>query len=184
MVEPRARVEKIQEQEGALSGLPYRRGVGIMLVNADGLVFVAQRIDFVSDAWQMPQGGIDPGEDPRDTALRELAEETGITADKVDIVTQTSDWLRYDLPADLVPRLWKGRYRGQEQMWFLARFTGTDADVILETEHPEFSAWKWVPVEQVVDLIVPFKRALYRQVVTVFGSRVRTLTDAGRPAAS
>ena len=154
---------------------PYRRGVGVMVINDSGHVFVAQRNDFVSDAWQMPQGGIDPGEDPRETALRELAEETGITADKVEILDRTVGWLRYDLPADLVPTLWHGRYRGQEQMWFLLRFTGTDADVTLETEHPEFSAWRWVPLDRVVALIVPFKRALYDQVVDAFGPRVRAI---------
>ncbi len=167
-----------------LDGRPYRRGVGVMVVNDRGHVFVAQRTDFVSDAWQMPQGGIDPGEDPRQTALRELAEETGIHADKVEILDQTSDWLRYDLPADLALTLWQGRYRGQEQMWFLLRFTGTDADVNLDTEHPEFSAWQWVPLERVAALIVPFKRALYDQVVAAFGPRVRAIAArAGETAA-
>jgi len=173
----KGQADRAVEEPASLDGLPYRRGVGVMLVNAAGLVFVAQRNDFISDAWQMPQGGIDPGEDPRETALRELAEETGVTADKVEILAQSPDWLRYDLPADLVPRLWKGRFRGQEQMWFLLRFQGTDDDVNLETEHPEFSAWKWAPLDQVADLIVPFKRALYDQVVDTFGPRVRTIAQ-------
>lgn len=160
-----------------LDDRPYRRGVGVMVVNDRGHVFVAQRTDFVSDAWQMPQGGIDPGEDPRQTALRELAEETGIPSEKVEILDQTSDWLRYDLPADVARTLWRGRYRGQEQMWFLLRFTGTDADVNLDTEHPEFSAWRWVPLERVLTLIVPFKRALYDQVVAAFGPRVRAIAE-------
>lgn len=164
----------------ALEDLPYRRGVGVMMVNESGRVFVAQRNDFVSDAWQMPQGGIDAGEDPRETALRELEEETGISPDKVEILAQSPDWLRYDLPADLVPKLWKGRYRGQEQMWFLLRFTGSDSDVNLETEHPEFSAWTWVPLDEVSRRIVPFKRALYDQVVALFEPRVRAI--AGQAA--
>ncbi|MBB4266617.1 RNA pyrophosphohydrolase [Roseospira visakhapatnamensis] len=166
----------------ARTSLPYRRGVGVMLVNEAGLVFVAQRNDVAVDAWQMPQGGVDPGETPRDTALRELAEETGVTPDKVEILARTPDWLRYDLPADLASRLWHGRYRGQEQLWFLMRFTGTDDDVTLDTEHPEFSTWTWVPLERVSALIIPFKRALYDQVVAAFGPRVRAIAAAAAAA--
>ncbi|KAA5604892.1 RNA pyrophosphohydrolase [Roseospira marina] len=156
-------------------GTAYRRGVGIMLANADGAVFVAQRIDFKSDAWQMPQGGIDPGEDPRDTADRELEEETGIPPRLTEVIAESPGWLRYDLPDDLRPRLWGGRYRGQEQKWYLMRFLGRDTDITLETEHPEFSAWRWAPPDQVVDLIVPFKRGLYTQVLDVFAPALADL---------
>jgi putative (di)nucleoside polyphosphate hydrolase len=150
------------------NGGPYRRGVGVMLTNPEGLVFVAQRIDFKSEAWQMPQGGIDPGEAPLETARRELEEETGIPPRLTTLVAESATWLRYDLPPDLRGKLWKGRYRGQEQKWFLMRFLGRDEDVVLETAHPEFSAWRWVRPEQTVDLIVPFKRDLYRQVLDGF----------------
>jgi len=147
---------------------PYRRGVGIMLVNGDGLVFVAQRIDFKGDAWQMPQGGIDKGEDPLATARRELEEETGIPPHLTELVAQSSGWLRYDLPADLRPKLWHGKYRGQEQKWFLMRFLGSDDAVTLETAHPEFSEWRWARPDHLVDLIVPFKRTLYTLVLEEF----------------
>ncbi|WP_299444382.1 RNA pyrophosphohydrolase [uncultured Rhodospira sp.] len=154
--------------ESATATQGYRRGVGIMLMNPDGLVFVAQRIDFKSDAWQMPQGGIDAGEDPLQTALRELEEETGIPPRLTAVVAESPTWLRYDLPEDLRGHLWGGRYRGQEQKWFLMRFLGRDEDVRLDTAHPEFSAWRWVPPERVIDLIVPFKRDLYARVLDTF----------------
>ncbi|MQX37443.1 RNA pyrophosphohydrolase [Roseospira navarrensis] len=159
----------------------YRRGVGVMLVNADGLVFVAQRIDFKSDAWQMPQGGIDKGEDPLATARRELEEETGIPPHLTEVLAETDGWLRYDLPEDLRAKLWRGRFRGQEQKWYLMRFLGRDEDVNLETEHPEFSAWQWVPPARTMDLIVPFKRTLYGLVLEAFGptlARLRADADA------
>jgi len=133
-------------------------------------VFVGQRLDRNYDAWQMPQGGVDPGEDPSDAALRELEEETGITRDLVRIETQTADWLPYELPHELVPKLWKGKYRGQEQKWFLLRFHGTDADVNIATAEPEFGAWKWLPAGQMLDGIVPFKRDVYARVVKEFGA--------------
>jgi putative (di)nucleoside polyphosphate hydrolase len=156
----------------------YRRGVGLMLTNGDGLVFVAQRIDFKSDAWQMPQGGIDAGEDPLTTARRELEEETGIPPHLTEVIAESDGWLRYDLPEDLRPKLWGGRYRGQEQKWFLLRFLGTDADVDLETDHPEFSAWRWVPPDRLVDLIVPFKRTLYRMVLKEFAPSLDALRNS------
>ena len=148
--------------------LPYRPCVGVLLFNAERQVFVGKRIDMVQEAWQMPQGGIDRGEDPRDTALRELEEETGVRPDKVEILAETREWLRYDLPPNLVRRVWHGRYRGQEQKWFAARFLGTDADIDIWTAHPEFSDWRWSPVDQLTENVVPFKRALYEAVIAEF----------------
>ena len=150
--------------------LGYRPCVGVMLVNRDGHVFVGRRIDNKEgDWWQMPQGGIDEGEDPRATAVRELREETGIAPALIEIVAQASETMRYDLPEELMGKLWGGRYRGQEQTWFLARFTGTDGDVDLSAHHPpEFCDWKWVEPKQLPDLIVPFKRTIYSSLVRQF----------------
>ncbi|MDF1802623.1 RNA pyrophosphohydrolase [Thalassovita sp.] len=155
-----------------IAKLPYRRNVGVMLMNADGHVFVGQRIDNPGPAWQMPQGGIDKGEKARDAALRELEEETGVPAHLVEITTQTDDWVPYDLPHDLVPRIWKGRYRGQEQKWFLLRFHGADSDVNIETDHPEFSRWCWMPPQELVENIVPFKRHVYERVLSAFADHL------------
>ena len=146
--------------------LDYRLGVGIMLLNADNQVFVAQRLDMKTEAWQMPQGGIDKGEDPLATAFREMEEEIGTA--KADVLAESPGWISYDLPADLIPKLWKGRYRGQKQKWYAMRFTGSDSDINLETEHPEFSEWRWVRREQLPELIVPFKRTLYLKVMDCF----------------
>ena len=151
-----------------IAKLPYRPCVGVMLMNKDGNVFVGQRNDQSADAWQMPQGGVDEGEAPQEAALRELWEETGVTADLVSIVAESQQWLPYDLPHDLVPRIWKGRYRGQEQKWFLFRFHGSDDQVNIETDHPEFSTWRWQEPEHLVERIVPFKRAVYEKVVEEF----------------
>lgn len=151
-----------------MSDLPYRPAAGIMLLNDEGRVFVAQRIDNTLEAWQMPQGGLDPGEDPQAGALRELEEETGIAPSLVQVIARSAGELLYDLPPDLIGRVWKGRYRGQRQTWFLLRFLGTDVDVILETAHPEFRAWKWVEPAELPDLIVPFKKTLYQAVLREF----------------
>ena len=154
------------------SALPYRPCAGIMLRNADGKVFVGQRLDAVVEAWQMPQGGIDDGEDAETAALRELGEETGLSPDKVELVAVAPDELYYDLPEDLVGALWKGKWRGQRQRWFLYRFLGSDADVNIATAHQEFKAWDWVAPETLPDIIVPFKQQLYRDVLTAFASHL------------
>ena len=153
----------------------YRPAVGIMLVNPAGLAFVGRRIDMPVGlaAWQMPQGGIDPGESPRDAAFRELKEEVG--TDKAEILAETEGWLHYDLPADIASRMWKGRWRGQRQKWFLMRFTGMDADIDPATEHPEFDAWEWVAPERLPELIVPFKRQLYSDILDEFRAHLTSL---------
>ncbi len=146
----------------------YRSGVGVMLINSAGKVFVAARIDNPLDAWQMPQGGIDAGEEPWPAALRELEEETGIGPGLVELVAECPERLRYDLPEEWRPQLWGGKWRGQAQHWYLLRFLGEDCDVNLATEHPEFRAWQWIDPVQLPDLIVPFKRDLYRRLLSEF----------------
>ena len=148
--------------------LPYRPNVGIMLVYRVGRVFAAQRIDNPGPAWQMPQGGIDKGETPRDAAIRELEEETGIDPVTVTILAESENWLTYDLPHSLVPKIWKGRWRGQKQLWFLMRFSGTDQQINIATEHPEFSKWAWFDPDDLIEQIVPFKREVYSQVIAEF----------------
>lgn len=150
------------------SPLPYRPAVGVMLLNAQGKVWVGQRLDSTLEAWQMPQGGLDEGEEAETGALRELEEETGISRDRVEIVARASRELNYDLPADLVGKLWRGKWRGQRQVWFLMRFLGEDSDVRIETKEPEFRAWKWAEPSELAALVVPFKRALYEAVLEEF----------------
>ena len=151
-----------------VSELSYRSNVGLVVMNKQGAVFAAQRLDHYSDAWQMPQGGIDAGEAPLSAAYRELHEETGITREAVTLLAQTSDWLYYDLPEALIPKLWGGKYRGQKQKWFLMRFDGQDAQININTQTPEFSDWRWMPPETLIKHIVPFKRDIYRQVFDIF----------------
>jgi putative (di)nucleoside polyphosphate hydrolase len=150
--------------------LPYRPCAGIMLANSDGKIFVGQRLDSApeTDAWQMPQGGIDDEEDAQDAALRELFEETGIAGHLVDIRARSRDEHFYDLPDDLIGKIWGGEYRGQRQHWFLMRFKGTDADVNIETDHQEFSRWQWIAPNNLPQLIVPFKRRLYENILAEF----------------
>ncbi|WP_299408313.1 RNA pyrophosphohydrolase [uncultured Roseobacter sp.] len=155
-----------------IAKLPYRPCVGVMLINRNSEVFVGQRRDSQIAAWQMPQGGIDKGEAAEAAALRELWEETGVTADLVRVVAASDQWLPYELPFDLVPKLWKGRYRGQKQKWFLMRFEGEDSQIDIATEHPEFSEWRWLPANALVDNIVPFKRDVYAAVMDEFSALI------------
>ena len=158
------------------NGDRYRRGVGVMLLNRDGKVFVGARIDNTDEAWQMPQGGIDKSDDdPWAAALRELEEETGIRPNLVERVSRCPERLKYDLPAELRGKLWGGKYKGQDQDWYLARFLGQDSDINIHTEDPEFREWKWIEPGQLPDLIVPFKRDLYRQLLREFAE------DLGNP---
>ncbi len=149
------------------SGLPYRPGVGVLLISADGGVFVGQRLDSKLEAWQMPQGGIDEGEDAVSAALRELEEETGVPSHLVEIIAETPEWHYYDLPDAMIGTIWKGRYAGQRQKWFAMRFLGTDADVAINTKHPEFKAWRWAGIDTIIDLAVPFKRELYTDILRI-----------------
>ncbi len=148
--------------------LPYRPCVGVVLINPDGAIFAGQRLDSPLPAWQMPQGGIDDGEKPRAAALRELWEETGVTADLVEFVAKTPDWVTYDLPPELLGKVWGGKYRGQRQKWFLFRYLGRDDQIRIATDHPEFSQWRWIGAREMVASIVPFKRKVYEEVVAAF----------------
>lgn len=148
--------------------MPYRPCVGVVLINGDGLIFAGQRLDSNAPAWQMPQGGIDDGEKPRAAALRELWEETGVTSDLVEFIGKTNDWVTYDLPDELLGKIWGGKFRGQKQRWFLFRFKGEDDQINIVTEHPEFSNWRWIAADEMLAAIVPFKRPVYEQVVQAF----------------
>lgn len=149
--------------------LPYRRGVGAVLFNAQGLVFVGRRIDTPGDAWQLPQGGVDEGEKPREAVLRELAEEIGTANAKV--LAKSREWYTYDLPADLVGKVWHGRYRGQKQRWFALRFLGQDSEIDLRAhDHPEFEDWRWTPIEALPSLAVAFKISLYTKLAAEFAA--------------
>lgn len=151
-----------------LSEYGYRPAVGVMLINDARKVWVGQRLDNSLEAWQMPQGGLDAGESPREGALRELHEETGIDPRLVEILAEAKEELSYDLPEDLIGKVWKEKWRGQRQTWFLARFLGSDADVHIDTPEPEFRAWKWAEPAELPALIVPFKKRLYEQVLEAF----------------
>lgn len=155
------------------SALPYRPAAGVMLLNREGKVFVAQRLDSSLEAWQMPQGGLDEGENAEAGAYRELEEETGISRDKVELIARCPVELDYDLPDDLAGKLWKGKWRGQRQAWFLMRFTGADSDVNLDTPDPEFRAWKWADPAELPAMIVPFKKALYERLLVEFADWLR-----------
>jgi len=146
--------------------LPYRRCAGIMLLNKSGKVFVARRIDTAIEAWQMPQGGIDEGEKPLDAATRELEEETGVT--NVSVIGEYEEWLTYDLPDDLYGKVWKGKYGGQTMKWFVMRYNGEDSEINIETEHAEFSIWKWAEMSTLENIIIPFKKEIYKKLAEKF----------------
>lgn len=155
-----------------MNSLPYRPAAAVMLLNAENKVFVAQRLDSSLDAWQMPQGGLDPGEDAEAGALRELEEETGIGPTLVTIIARASRELLYDLPPEMHGKMWGGKYGGQTQSWFLARFLGTNADINLATEHPEFRTYKWVDPWELPHVIVAFKKELYENVLNEFAAHL------------
>jgi putative (di)nucleoside polyphosphate hydrolase len=154
--------------------LPYRPCAGVMLLNKSGQVFVGQRFDTTVEAWQMPQGGIDPGEDPLEAAYRELWEETGVVREAVELIAAPDDELEYDLPDDLIGKVWKGKWRGQRQRWFLFRLTAGDEAIDIATPEPEFRAWRWIDPAELPEVIVPFKRALYIRILTIFAPYLAT----------
>ena len=155
-----------------IAALPYRPCVGLMLLNREGRIFAGQRLDNSRDAWQMPQGGIDHGETPREAALRELSEETGINSARIEVLRESQVWHDYDLPRTLIPKLWDGRFRGQSQRWFALRFDGPDSEVNIDTHEPEFRSWAWMSRDELVQKIVPFKRDTYSRVFEEFGDLI------------
>ena len=156
-----------------VSKLEYRKNVGMVLINAEGHIFAGKRLDNNTDAWQMPQGGIEEGEPPEAAAFRELSEETGIDHSKARLLGKTKDWLSYDIPVDLIPKLWDGRYRGQKQKWFAFEFLGKDSDININTEEPEFSEWAWKSRDNLLSSIVPFKLDVYQRVFLELGHFVK-----------
>lgn len=164
------------ENEEYISKLPYRPSVGMMILNNKLEVFVGRRIDSKTEAWQMPQGGIDQGEVPNESVLREMEEEIG--TNKAEIIAETKQWYNYDLPFYLISKLWNGKYRGQRQKWFLLKFLGEDKDINIKSDHPEFIAWKWVKIEELPQIIVPFKKNLYISVMEEFRDVIINLKDS------
>ena len=156
-----------------VSKLKYRKNVGMVLINTNGHIFAGKRIDNNTDAWQMPQGGIDDGEIPEVAAFRELSEETGIHRSKARLIGATAEWLSYDIPLELIPKLWGGQYRGQKQKWFAFEFLGKDADINITTQEPEFSEWAWKSKKDLLSSIVPFKVEVYQKVFSELGHLVK-----------
>ena len=159
-------IKDIEDELLYLAKLPYRPSVGLMILNSKFEVFVGRRIDSKSEAWQMPQGGIDEGETPEKAAIREMKEEVG--TDNAKIISKTKQWYKYDLPNYLISKLWNGRYRGQRQKWFLLQFLGEDSEININYQNAEFTDWKWVKIEELTNIIVPFKKNLYISVIEEF----------------
>ena len=152
--------------------LPLRSGVGVVLLNNNNQVFVAKRIDNPNDFWQMPQGGIEENESPLKAAVRELKEETGIKKKHIKMILESKNWIKYDLPKELIPKLWNGKFVGQKQKWFAMEFLGSDSDININTKKPEFSSWQWVTKNKLLECIVPFKKRVYENILTQFSSKL------------
>ena len=149
----------------------YRPCVGIVLIN-DGSIFAGQRLDYKSDAWQMPQGGIEANESPISAAVRELKEETGIKKKHIKIILESKNWINYDLPKELIPKLWNGKFVGQSQKWYAMEFLGSDSDIDINTKNPEFSKWQWMTKNKLLDSIVPFKKRVYENILSQFAAQL------------